>query len=94
MKNILITGCNGQLGNEMQLQAAKNTQYNYFFTDVASALGCRSSDDLDVLGRVRECTDDLSQLTGCAAYDKIDHITTSDESEHRYVHVQLGTELR
>ena len=35
MKNILITGCNGQLGNEMQLQAAKNTQYNYFFTDVA-----------------------------------------------------------
>jgi len=35
MENILITGCNGQLGNEMQLLAKKYGQYKYFFTDVA-----------------------------------------------------------
>jgi len=34
MKNILITGANGQLGNEMRLLSSENNQYNYFFTDV------------------------------------------------------------
>ena len=34
MKNILITGCNGQLGNEMQLLAAAHPELTYFFTDV------------------------------------------------------------
>ena len=33
--NILITGCNGQLGNEMQLLEKVNTQHQYFNTDVA-----------------------------------------------------------
>ena len=31
---ILVTGCNGQLGNEMQLLAKENGQHTYFFTDV------------------------------------------------------------
>ena len=34
MKNILVTGCNGQLGNEMQLLATGYPEFNYFFTDV------------------------------------------------------------
>ena len=33
--NILITGCNGQLGNEMQLLEKENPQHTYFNTDVA-----------------------------------------------------------
>ncbi len=33
--NILITGCNGQLGNEMQLLQKDNTQHHFFNTDVA-----------------------------------------------------------
>ena len=32
--NILVTGCNGQLGNEVQILAKTNTQQNYIFTDV------------------------------------------------------------
>ena len=32
--NILVTGANGQLGNEMQ-QLSKNSTNNYYFTDVA-----------------------------------------------------------
>ena len=33
--NILITGCNGQLGNEMQLLEKEDAANNYFNTDVA-----------------------------------------------------------
>ena len=32
---ILVTGCNGQLGNEMQLLEAEHPQHTYFNTDVA-----------------------------------------------------------
>ena len=35
MMNILITGCNGQLGNEMQLLEKEFPQHSYFNTDVA-----------------------------------------------------------
>ena len=33
--NILITGCNGQLGNEMQLLEKNYHEYKFFNTDVA-----------------------------------------------------------
>ena len=32
--NILVTGANGQLGNEMRALSAENGQHTYFFTDV------------------------------------------------------------
>ena len=32
--NILITGCNGQLGNEMQLLEDKYPQHRFYNTDV------------------------------------------------------------
>ena len=32
--NILITGCNGQLGNEIQLLEKQYPQHNFFNTDV------------------------------------------------------------
>ena len=40
--NILITGCKGQLGNEMQLLEQENTQHVWFNTDV---------DELDITWR-------------------------------------------
>lgn len=30
MKNILVTGANGQLGNEMRVLSLENKEYNYF----------------------------------------------------------------
>ena len=33
--NILITGCNGQLGNEMQLLEKQYPEHTFFNTDVA-----------------------------------------------------------
>ena len=74
MKNILITGCNGQLGNEMQLQAAKNTQYNYFFTDVA---------ELDITNRdaVVEFVknNEIDCIVNCAAYTAVDKAEENEE---------------
>ena len=32
--NILITGANGQLGNEMRVLSAAHPQHTYYFTDV------------------------------------------------------------
>ena len=35
---ILVTGANGQLGNEMQVLAKENPQHTYYFTDVQELL--------------------------------------------------------
>ena len=35
MKNILVTGCNGQLGSELHNLASKYPKINFFFKDKA-----------------------------------------------------------
>ena len=60
--NILVTGANGQLGNEMQ-QLSKNSENNYFFTDVA---------ELDIINieaiRTFAKQHDIQAIINCAAY--------------------------
>lgn len=67
MAHILITGCNGQLGNEMQLQAKSNPQHSYFFTDI---------DELDITDEPaidRFVTDNqVDIIVNCAAYTAVD----------------------
>jgi len=67
VKNILITGCNGQLGNEMQLKAKEHTQYEYFFTDVEEL----DITDCDaVRGFVN--SNEIDCIVNCAAYTAVD----------------------
>lgn len=40
--NILVTGANGQLGNEMRI-ISKETSYNFLFTDVVEAEGVETT---------------------------------------------------
>ena len=40
--NILVTGANGQLGNEMRI-ISKKTSYNFLFTDVVEAEGVETT---------------------------------------------------
>ena len=65
--NILITGCNGQLGNEMQLLEKQHPQHTYFNTDVA---------ELDITDRqaVGRFIDDyqIDGIVNCAAYTAVD----------------------
>lgn len=67
MKNILVTGANGQLGNEMRLLAAGHPAYNYFFTDVA---------ELDICDKeaVKAFVEDnrINVIVNCAAYTAVD----------------------
>ncbi len=65
--NILITGCNGQLGNEMQLVAKDNTQHRYFFTDVQEL---DITDETAVETFVNDNAVDC--IVNCAAYTAVD----------------------
>ena len=67
MKNILITGANGQLGNEMRVLSAEHPEYTYFFTDVAELDIC---DEQSVLDFVK--TNDIHVIVNCAAYTAVD----------------------
>ena len=67
MKKILITGANGQLGNEMRVLSAENKEYTYFFTDVAELDIC---DAQAILGFVK--ANDINVIVNCAAYTAVD----------------------
>ena len=65
--NILITGCNGQLGNEMQLLERENPQHTYFNTDVAE-LDITSQDAIEAFVNENE----VDGIVNCAAYTAVD----------------------
>ena len=64
--NILITGANGQLGNEMQ-RVAKNSSNHYIFTDVAQL---DITDREAVLKTVKD--NGIQVIVNCAAYTNVD----------------------
>ena len=71
--NILITGSNGQLGNEVRVLAAQNPQHSYFFTDVVPTDGVHVLDITDndaVSAFVSAHAIDL--IINCAAYTNVD----------------------
>lgn len=85
--NILITGCNGQLGTEMRLLSASHPLHTYFFTDVQ---------ELDITNReairsfVQEHAIDL--IVNCAAYTNVDK-AEEDESTARLINAQAVENL-
>jgi dTDP-4-dehydrorhamnose reductase len=72
--NILITGCNGQLGNEMQLLEKENPQHKFFNTDVA---------DLDITDRaaINAFVNDhaIDGIVNCAAYTAVDKAESNQQ---------------
>ncbi len=80
--NILITGCNGQLGNEMQLLAKHNSQHRYFFTDIVVPEGMKASvlditKQEDVNAFVQE--NHIDCIVNCAAFTAVDKAEESVE---------------
>lgn len=67
MKKILVTGANGQLGNEMRALACEHTAFEYYFTDVAELDIC---DEQAVKRFVDERQIDV--IVNCAAYTAVD----------------------
>lgn len=66
--NILITGANGQLGNEMRLLSNEsNKEDSYFFTDVAEL---DITNLLDIRAFVK--LNNINVIVNCAAYTNVD----------------------
>ena len=64
--NILVTGANGQLGNEMRIVAAASKD-NYIFTDVAEL----DITNLDAI-RAMVAENSVETIVNCAAYTNVD----------------------
>lgn len=72
--NILVTGSNGQLGNEMRI-LAKQSQDTYVFTDVNTVEGLETIFlDITDLDAVRQIVkdNDINAIVNCAAWTNVD----------------------
>ena len=79
--NILVTGANGQLGNEMRI-ISKQTEDNYTFTDVVEVEGVETAilDITDAEAVRRMVTENgIRCIVNCAAYTNVDK-AESDEA--------------
>ena len=75
MKQILVTGCNGQLGNEIQLLAPKyEDSCNFFFTDI---------NELDITNRKAVYSfieqNHIGIVINCAAFTAVDKAESNEE---------------
>lgn len=72
--NILVTGANGQLGNEMRI-IARDTNDKYFFTDVNQVEGvettCLDITDIDAI-RKMVIDNNINAIVNCAAWTNVD----------------------
>lgn len=72
--NILVTGANGQLGNEMRI-VSRQSKDNYIFTDVVAPEGVDTTIlDITSLEDVRRMVadNDVKAIINCAAYTNVD----------------------
>ena len=72
--NILVTGANGQLGNEMRI-ISKNSNDNYIFTDVNQVEGVETLYlDITDLEAIRKIVADnnVQAIVNCAAWTNVD----------------------
>ena len=76
--NILITGANGQLGNEMRVLSAQYTQHTYYFTDIA---------ELDITSREAVnrfvADNEIDIIVNCAAYTNVDKAEIDEDMAHK-----------
>ena len=72
--NILVTGANGQLGNEIRI-VAKQSQNNYYFSDIIAVSGVDThildiTDANAVANFVKD--NNINVVINCAAYTNVD----------------------
>ena len=76
--NILVTGANGQLGNEMRI-VSRNSTDNYIFTDVNQVEGVQTTfldiTDLEAI-RAMVKEQNIGSIVNCAAWTNVDACET------------------
>lgn len=75
--NILVTGANGQLGNEIQL-ISKNSKDNYIFTDVCDGYRKLDITNIDDI-RKTVAENSIECIINCAAWTNVDSAETAGE---------------
>ena len=79
--NILVTGANGQLGNEMRIVAKKSSD-NYLFTDVSEQEGAETTYlDITSLEDIRKIVREhsINVIVNCAAWTNVDACETDSK---------------
>ena len=79
--NILVTGANGQLGNELRI-VSKGSQDRYIFTDVIEVEGQETTIlDITNLDDIRKMVSDnaVKVIVNCAAYTNVDKAETDKD---------------
>ena len=79
---VLVTGANGQLGNEMRI-VSKNSAHRYVFTDVVDVPGVDTVKlDITDLEAVRATVKeyDVQAIVNCAAYTNVDKAESDQDS--------------
>lgn len=76
--NILVTGANGQLGNEVQIVSKQSAKDHYFFTDV-----CDGYEKLDItdIEKIRAFVKahEINCIINCAAWTNVDKAETAGD---------------
>ncbi len=85
MKKILVTGANGQLGNEMRLLAEEHRNFEYFFTDVAELDICDEQAVMEFVSAHQ-----IDEIVNCAAYTAVDKAEDNVELCDKLNHVAPG----
>ena len=76
--NILVTGANGQLGNEMRI-VSRNSKERFIFTDVTQQEGCETVYlDITDLAAIRKMVkqEHIDMIINCAAWTNVDACET------------------
>ena len=79
--NILVTGANGQLGNEMRI-VSRGSQDHYIFTDVVEVEGQETTIlDITQLEAIRHIVkeQEIDVIVNCAAYTNVDKAESEPE---------------
>ncbi len=76
--NILVTGANGQLGNEVQIVSKQSAQDRYFFTDVCEGYEKLDITDIDKI-RAFVKAHDINCIINCAAWTNVDKAETAGD---------------
>ena len=83
MNNILVTGSNGQLGNELK-ELSLNYDHNFFFT---------TRDDFDITNKAKIktfCkTNNITHIINCAAYTAVDNAEDEKELANSINHIAV-----
>ncbi|MDP4292242.1 MAG: dTDP-4-dehydrorhamnose reductase [Bacteroidota bacterium] len=78
MINILVTGSNGQLGNELRKLKADHPDFNFIFTDIAEL-------DITNPGAIESFikAENISVIINCAAYTAVDKAESDTAAAYR-----------